>query len=146
MVWSCLMLIRRTQSTRFVAFFKSAFRLICKTKTEVIATANQNRGDNTVSRWGLMVEISKLPEAWENASGEIAIRASFASDWLKKDGVRIIDQSQSNEKENQRNSRSLSTISWKLFQLGFPLKSSCDRTTNENVLVRYNQYYILMMF
>ena len=31
-----------------------------------------------------MVEISKLPEARENASGEIATRASFASDWLKK--------------------------------------------------------------
>ena len=58
-----------------------------------------------------MVEISKLPEAWENASGDVANCVSFAFDWLKKNGVRIIDQSQSNEKENQRNSRSLTTIS-----------------------------------
>ena len=31
-----------------------------------------------------MVEISKLPKAWENASGDVANCVSFAFDWLKK--------------------------------------------------------------
>lgn len=31
-----------------------------------------------------MVEISKLPEARENVSGDVANGVSFAFDWLKK--------------------------------------------------------------
>ena len=59
-----------------------SFSIECrKTKTKIITTANQNKGK--YSKEPIRTQ-SKWREARENASDQVAIGFSFASDWLRK--------------------------------------------------------------
>ena len=49
------------------------------------------------------VNTSRRPEAREDASDQVMIGFSVASDWLRRAGTSLLDESQSIVKENQMN-------------------------------------------
>ena len=55
-----------------------------KAKTKGITTANQNKGNITRSQSELEVKTNKLPEAWENVSGQGATALRFEFDFLRE--------------------------------------------------------------
>ena len=60
-----------------------------KTKTKVIATANKKKENIRRSESKLKVNTRNRPQARENASDQVAIGFSFASDWPTERVVRV---------------------------------------------------------
>ena len=91
--------------------FRALFNWVSKTKTKVITTANQSKGNY---QWQLEVNSCNRPVARENASDQGAIGFSLhLIGW--EGGASFLDQSNSTVKQNQFNPGLLSTLNWKLF-------------------------------
>ena len=85
------------------------FSIEChKTKIKTTTTANHSEEYISRSQWELEVKTSKLPEARENASDQVVIGLSLASDWLRK-----WRQSHNKVKQRKSNPGLISILNWK---------------------------------